>query len=100
MNPSKVDLKNSLNTLQSKKKSLLNKKKKIIKEINAIKIQEKELRNELKMKASALCLYYTSLLLKESFNNVNFKKVYKTNVFFSLEYFCRVYKMFFICYIL
>ena len=49
MNPSKVDLKNSLNTLKSKKKSLLNKKKKIIKEINAIKIQEKELRNELKI---------------------------------------------------
>jgi predicted nuclease with TOPRIM domain len=49
MNPSNVDLKNSLNTLKSKKKSLLNKKKKIIKEINAIKIQEKELRNELKI---------------------------------------------------
>ena len=48
MNPSKVDLKNSLNTLKSKKKSLLNKKKKIIKEINAIKIQEKNLRNEIK----------------------------------------------------
>tara|TARA_B100000900_G_scaffold86497_2_gene70178 strand:+ start:6211 stop:6681 length:471 start_codon:yes stop_codon:yes gene_type:complete len=50
MNPSKVNLKNSLNTLKSKKKSLLNKKKKIIKAINAIKIQEKELRNELKIK--------------------------------------------------
>ena len=49
MNPSKVDLKNSLNTLQSKKKVLLNKKKRIIKEINAIKIQEKKLRNELKI---------------------------------------------------
>ena len=49
MNSSKLDLKNSLNTLQSKKKSLLNKKKKIIKEINAIKIQEKEIRNKLKV---------------------------------------------------
>ena len=49
MNPSKVDLKNSLNTLKSKKRLLLNKKKKIIKEINAIKIQEKNLRNELKI---------------------------------------------------
>ncbi len=49
MNPSKVDLKNSLVTLKSKKKVLLNKKKKIIKEINAIKIQEKKLRNELKI---------------------------------------------------
>lgn len=49
MNPSKLDLKNSLNTLKSKKKSLLNKKKKIIKEINAIKIQEKEIRNKLKV---------------------------------------------------
>ena len=49
MNTSKVDLKNSLNTLKSKKKSLLNKKKRIIKEINAIKNQEKELRNELKI---------------------------------------------------
>jgi hypothetical protein len=48
MNPSKVDLKNSLNTLKSKKRLLLNKKKKIIKEINAIKIQEKNLRNEIK----------------------------------------------------
>ena len=48
MNPSKVDLKNGLNTLKSKKKLLLNKKKKIIKEINAIKIQEKNLRNEIK----------------------------------------------------
>ena len=49
MNPSKLDLKNSLNTLKSKKKSLVNKKKKIIKEINAIKIQEKEIRNKLKV---------------------------------------------------
>ena len=49
MNPSKVDLKNSLVTLKSKKKVLLNKKKRIIKEINAIKIQEKKLRNELKI---------------------------------------------------
>ncbi len=49
MNPTKLDLKNSLNTLKSKKKSLLNKKKKIIKEINAIKIQEKEIRNKLKV---------------------------------------------------
>ena len=49
MNSSKLDLKNSLNTLQSKKKSLLNKKKKIIKEINAIKIQEKEISNKLKV---------------------------------------------------
>ena len=49
MNPSKVDLKNSLVTLKSKKKVLLNKKKRIIEEINAIKIQEKKLRNELKI---------------------------------------------------
>ena len=49
MNPSKVDLKNSLVTLKSKKKVLLNKKKRIIKEINAIKIQEKEIRNKLKV---------------------------------------------------
>ena len=49
MNPSNVNLKNSLNALKSKKKLLLNKKKKIIKEINAIKIQEKTLKNEIKI---------------------------------------------------
>ena len=49
MNPNKKDLKNSLNTLKSKKKLLLSKKKKIIKEINAIKIQERNLRNEIKI---------------------------------------------------
>ena len=49
MNPPKEILKNRLNTLKSRKKSLLNKKRKLIQEIDAIKIKEKEIRNELKI---------------------------------------------------
>ena len=48
MNPSREDLKNKLNNLSLKKKSLLKKKVKIVQEINSIKIKEKNLRNELK----------------------------------------------------
>tara|TARA_Y100000991_G_C21817878_1_gene282559 strand:+ start:189 stop:659 length:471 start_codon:yes stop_codon:yes gene_type:complete len=49
MNTSKVDLKNRINTLESRRKLLLQKKRKLIQGINAIKIKLKELRNELKI---------------------------------------------------
>tara|TARA_B100001564_G_scaffold276160_1_gene237893 strand:+ start:4179 stop:4655 length:477 start_codon:yes stop_codon:yes gene_type:complete len=49
MNPSIEDLQRKLNTIKSRKRSLIDKKRKLIKEINAIKIKEKELRNKLKI---------------------------------------------------